>query len=237
MFNMKKSVVVAGLSLVFFSVQANASHVVYSPIVEYGETEVELMVDVVKDDDPLVDNTKVYYLEFARGMTDRWTTELLVEFVQPDGEGNKAEAVEWENVYQLTEHGAGPLDYGLLFELEKAMEDGSPDEVAAGILIQRENGDWLALLNLMAEKEFGDNSESGAEGFGAFKLAWRKYETATPELEYYSSEYERTLGTLVSGRWKTGAKNKIGYTLGVMWGLDDNTPDYIVRSMIEFEFY
>ena len=234
---MKKSVVASVLSLGFFCTQANAGHNVYSPIVEYGETEIELMVDVVKDDDPLVDNTKVYYLEFARGVTDRWATELLVEFVQPDGEANKAEAVEWENVYQLTEHGAGPFDYGLFFELEKAMEDGEPDEVVAGFLIQKENGDWLGLLNLMAEKEFGDNSESGAEGFGSFKLAWRKYETATPELEYYSSEYESTLGTLVSGHVKTGAKNKVGYKFGVMWGLDDNTPDYIVRSMIELELY
>jgi len=234
---MKDNVIIAGLSLVLFCAQANAGHVVYSPIVEYGESEIELMVDVVKDDNPLVDNTKVYYLEFARGVTDRWATELLVEFVQPDGEGNKAETLEWENVYQLTEHGAGPLDYGLFFELEKALQDGNPDEVVAGFLIQKENGDWLGLLNLMAEKEFGDNSETGVEGFGSMQVAWRKYENATPELEYYSSEYESTLGTLVSGHWKTGAKNKMGYKLGVMWGLDDNTPDYIVRSMIEFEFY
>lgn len=214
---------------------ANATHVVYSPIVEYGETEIELMADVVNDSDSEADGNQTYYLEFSRGFTRNWASELLVEFEHPDGEGTKAEALEWENVIQLSEQGAQFIDYGLFFEVEKALEDGSPDELVVGILLEQEFGHWVARYNLFAEKEVGENHESGLEGKGSLQVAWRKYQMAMPALEYYSSEYENSLGTLVNGKWKAG-KNKFGYSVGILWGLDDDTPDQTLRTKVEFEF-
>lgn len=223
------------ISTAIASPLANATHVVYSPIVEYGETEVELMADFANDNSDELDGTQTYYLELSHGFTRNWTSELLTEYERPKGGHADAKTLEWENIIQLSEQGAQFVDYGLFFELEKSLDAGSPDELVFGFLLEKEFGDWVTRANFFAEKEFGDNHESGVEGLGSLQVAWRKYELATPALEYYGSEYENSLGTMLNGKWRIG-RNKLGYSIGVLWGLDDKTPDQTLRTKIEFEF-
>jgi len=214
---------------------AQAAHVVYSPIVEPGEVEVEVMSDYINDSDHEEDGVRVDRLEVAYGAGQRWMTELLVEYETPDGEATFGEAVEWENVFQMSEQGEYSFDWGLFFELEKALEDDHPDEVIGGFLIQKEFGDLVSIANILFEREFGDNAEGELEGLFSGQLRWRMNKKLEPTLEIYSSEYSNTLGTLINGK-VPAAGGKFGYSLGVLWGLDDDTPDQTLRAGIELEF-
>mgnify|MGYP005749957643 CR=1 FL=1 len=232
--SIRPSHLVSAVLLFAWAATGHTAHVVYSPIVEGGETEIEAMVDYVSDSSSPDDGTRIYYFEVAHGVNDRWMTELLIEYVDTDNSSMEAEAIEWENVFQLTEQGQYFADFGLFFELEKSLEKNSPDEIVAGLLIEKEFGEFTGLLNLLAEKEFGDNAESAVEGFGSGQLRWRCHPKFEPTLEVYSSEYNTRVGTLVNGKLAAGS-NKFGYSLGMLWGADSDTPNTL-RGMIEYEF-
>ena len=215
---------------------AHASHEIYSPIVEQGETELEFTADYVKDSSHPDDGEQAYYLEAAYGVNARWRTALLVESEKAPGDSLETEAVEWENVIQLSEQGQYFLDYGLYLEAAHALEDGAPDELAAGLLLQKDLGQFTAIANLIAEKQVGDNAEDDIEGAYSGQLRWRLNPKAEPTLEYYSDDDHKRLGTLVSGTFRQHHSNtRFGYRLGVLWGLNDDTADTL-RAGIEYEF-
>ncbi len=213
---------------------SHAAHVVYSPIVEGGETEIEVMMDYVSDSSSPDNGTQIFYFEVAHGVHDRWMTELLIEYVDTNSSSMQASAVEWENVFQLTEQGQYFADFGLFLEFERSLQNNTADEIVAGLLVEKEFGKLTGVLNLLAEKEYGENAESAVEGFGSAQLRWRYAPTLEPTLEVYSSEYNTRIGTLINGKLAAG-HNKFGYSLGMLWGADNDTPDTF-RAMIEYEF-
>lgn len=230
----RASSTIPAILLLALTSTSQAAHVVYSPIVEGGETEIEVMMDYISDSSSPDDGTQIYYFEVAHGVNDRWMTELLIEYVDPNNGSMQAEAVEWENIFQLTEQGQYFADFGLFLELERSLENNSPDEIVAGLLVEKEFGKLTGVVNILAEKEFGENAESAVEGFGSAQLRWRYAPKLEPTLEAYVSEYNTRIGTLINGKLAAG-ENKFGYSLGVLWGADQDTAD-TVRAMIEYEF-
>ena len=224
-----------GACLFAVAMPALASHEVYSPIVEQGEKELELTTDYVTDSSSDDNHEVTHYLEAGYGIGPRWGSELLVEFEKPRGEGTDAESVEWENVFQLSEQGEHFVDYGLFLELAKALEDESPDEVAGGLLLQKEFGSVVSIINLIAAKQVGDNAEDELEGEYSGQLRWRLDPRLEPTLEVYNKEEGTKVGTLLHGKFHLEKRSKLGYSIGMMWGADNDTPNTL-RGSIEYEF-
>jgi len=209
---------------------------VYSPLVELGETEIEMRGLVVDDNDATRDGAQKSKFGIGFGFTERVFIEGYLEFEKPANGGYKLEAYELEAKFQFSEQGQYFVDWGLLTEIEKVrgMDEW---EFKIGPLLQKPMGNWMATVNLLGETKFG----SAVTGSGDWELLGRaqmrylsspKFE---PGLEYYGDDGTQALGPAVFGRIKL-AKSKILWQAGWMFGLDSKTADNTIRWQFEWEF-
>lgn len=237
----------AALAVVLFSAvgfgllhsgQVSASHVIYSPIVDFGETEIEFRGHYDFDGDDSKDGAQKYKLDIGRGFTPRWFTEIVLEYERSaEGQGELA-AVEWENIIQLTEQGQFAADWGLLVEYAHELEDGHADKIEFGPLVQMEFGRQLWTSNLILEKEIGGDAESGVEWEFATRLQRRISPAFEPAVELYLSEDKLQIGPALLGQIRMGEGPSVfAWQVGVLAGLTNDTPDLTVRFLIEAEFY
>jgi high-affinity iron transporter len=226
---------VAGLGLLH-SEQASASHKIYSPIVDFGETEIEFRGHYNFDDDNEVDGSGKYKLDFGRGFTPHWFAEVVLEYEQEASGGGVLEAVEWENVIQLTEQGEYAVDWGVLAEYSHALEDGHADKFEFGPLAQTEFGRLLWISNLILEVPL--SGDDGVEWEFASRLQRRISPAFEPGLELYWSEDELQIGPALLGETRTGSGLTVfSWQAGILAGLTNDTPDLAVRFLVELEFY
>jgi len=229
----------AGLGLLHSS-QASASHKIYSPIVDFGETELEFRGHYNFDDEANgndgVDGSQKYKLDFGRGVTPRWFTEVVLEYEHAPGEGGVLAAVEWENVIQLTEQGEYAFDWGVLLEYSHALEDDAADKFEFGPLVQTEFGRQVWTGNLILEVPL--SGDEGVEWEFATRLQRRISPAFEPAVELYWSEDELQIGPALLGKTRVGAGPTIfAWQAGVLAGLTHSTPDVAVRFLVELAWY
>jgi high-affinity iron transporter len=217
---------------------ASASHKIYSPFVDFGETEVELRGHYNFDGDAAEDGSGKYKLDIGHGFTPHWFTEVVFEYEVPgQGEG-ELEAVEWENVFQLTEQGQHAVDWGLLAEYSFALENGNADKIELGPLMQMEFGRQVWTNNVLLAREIGSDAEDGVEWEFATRLLWRISPAFEPALELYAEKDELQIGPSVLGRTHMGnGPNIFAWEAGILAGLTHDTPDLTLRILLEAEFY
>lgn len=132
---------------------AGPADYVYTPIVEYGEKEIDFKYGTAKQKDGTI--KEVSSLGLGYGVSETWFTEIYLKRENAGGAG--LTLVEWENKFQLTETGKYPLDAGLIVEFEAPINNGTePYEFKFGPLFQSEiskvqfNGNllWLSLIHI-----------------------------------------------------------------------------------------
>ena len=225
----------AGLGLLHSS-QASASHKIYSPIVDFGETEFEFRGHYNFDDDDKVDGSGTYKFDVGHGFTPHWFTEAVLEYEQSGQEGGKLEAVEWENIIQLTEQGEHAFDWGVLLEYSHALEDAAADKFEFGPLVQTEFGRQVWVSNLILAAPLSGNK--GVEWEFATRLQRRISPAFEPGVELYWSESELQIGPALLGRTRMGkGPSRFAWQAGILAGLTHSTPDLAVRFLVEAEFY
>ena len=218
---------------VCFSSTATAYSLIYSPIVEYGETEVELYMQHVSDDNPLIDGEQQYVIEFGKGITPKLFLEAKVEIEKKVNGDRETEAIAIEGVYQLTEQGEYSWDVGLLAEVEYSLVTDDLKEIEFGPILATELGSNMTFTtNLIAEYE---KLEKKFEASVNAQLKWRLGKSFEPAIEIYADEYSKKMGPVVMGKFKTDSA-KIGYELGWLFGMDDVTADNTLKFMLEYEF-
>ncbi|MSQ98227.1 MAG: hypothetical protein EXR85_02860 [Xanthomonadales bacterium] len=229
----------AGLGLLHSS-QASASHKIYSPIVDFGETEFEFRGHYNFDDDANdndgVDGSGTYKFDVGHGFTPHWFTEAVLEYEQSGQEGGKLEAVEWENIIQLTEQGEYAFDWGVLLEYSHALEDDAADKFEFGPLVQTEFGRQVWTSNLILAAPLSGNE--GVEWEFATRLQRRISPAFEPGVELYWSENELQIGPALLGQTRMGkGPSRFAWQAGILAGLTHSTPDLAVRFLVEAEFY
>ncbi len=229
------AIVAAGL---LYSGQLSASHIIYSPIVDYGETEVEFRGHDDFDNDDAKDGAAKYKFDFGRGVKPRWFTEIVLEYEDPAQGSGELTEVAWENIVQLTEQGQYAADWGLLLEYAHALEDAEKDKLEFGPLVQMELGRQLWTSNLVFEKEIGNNSSNEFEWEFATRLQRRISPVFEPALELYTNEDELQIGPALLGKTRFGERHTgFAWEAAVLAGLTHDTPDLTVRLLLEAEFY
>jgi hypothetical protein len=224
-------------------VQAGPADKVYTPQVEQGEFEVEFRGGWQDEDEGY---ERAFVVDFGYGVTQNWFTELVVEYEGVSGQGGEVEALEWENIFALTEQGKYWADVGLFAEYEYTREDGTPDEIKIGPMFQKDIGRTQANLNLLFERQVGPNHgdeteldytwqvkwrgnplhEFGLQGFGGFGA-----------LDDLGEETSHKLGPALFGVNRLASGNKLGYDVAVLFGTTDETPDTTLRFELEYEIY
>jgi FTR1 family protein len=221
-----------------------AHHKVYSPIVEVGEAEIEFRGHYDSDSNNAIEGGQSYKLTFGYGFTDRWFSELIVQY-GVDGTGSSSiSAYELENIFQFTEQGEYWADWGLL--LEYVAEVGGPDKIEFGPLMAHEFGNVLLNANLVFEREIGSGASSDIEMEYQWDLRWRGNPAFEPGLQMYGK-----FGAIDDISWD-GNRQHIGpaffgmvnhdnghwrYDASLLFGITGASNDATIRFNVEYEWY
>lgn len=223
------------LLLVPAAASAQAINKVFSPVVEWGETELELRGFFTQDADPARDGLQVNKFDIAHGVTQWWFTELEFVFVKLPGESQELEAIASENVFQLSEQGEYFADFGLFFEYEREV-DAKVHEIVLGPIIQKQFGPWLGTANFFFERQFGrEATERKIEMKAAGQFKYRLNEGFEPGFEYYGYEEDQNFGPAAFGTVKFD-RSKLKWQAAWLFGLTDTAADHSIRWMLEYEF-
>jgi hypothetical protein len=225
----------AGLCALAFA-DGSAIDKVYHPYVDPLEWELEWRV-VHADQDPVSgkNNRQLHRLALGRAVFDTVFAELYLLGARTAQDDMNLQAYEVEIMWQLTEQGEYSLDYGLLFELEKVHGDDRW-EYATTLLLEREMGRFSATANLGLGYEWGGYTDDEIETTLALQARYRYSARLEPALELYLGEDTRGLGPVLMGRERLGPARALRWEFGIVFGLEQATPDYTVRGLLEYEF-
>lgn len=224
--------------------QAGPSDYVHTPIVEYGEHEIELKGGRARLGDGSGD---AYAVSYGQGVTPWWFTEGYVKFEGATGQPTKAEAVEWENVFQLTETGKYAADAALLLEIERPRDHAEGYELTYGPVLQTEsgrvqwNGNLLFRRHVRATEPFETAMlyewqvkyrwlpafEPGLQGFGEMG----RWDHWSP-----SGEQSHVLGPALFGKVGLGGHHALRYDAAVLCAVSAAAPDRTLRFRVEYEY-
>jgi len=228
----------AGMTLL----AANSAHAdgavidkVYSPYVNALEREIEYRLILQQDDTDALDQTQIHRLGFGLSWSDRWFSELYLIGKKTSAENLSVNGYEFETKWQLTEQGEYWADWGLLFEIE-TVRGGDAWEYATTLLIEKEWGRWVTTTNLALIYEWGDDTDDELETAAALQERYRLARGFEPALEFYAGQDTLALGPVAVGDIRAGGKRKLHWELGVIFGLNSDSPDRTLRGLLEFEF-
>lgn len=210
---------------------------VYDPYVQPLEKEIEYRALGFKYSDPDA-SLQRHKLGLGYSPIEAWFVEA---YLIGEGESSGSldlEAVEVEAKFQMTEQGEYDSDWGLIFEIEHELD---PDfwEIATGILVTKDSGQFTHTGNFKLAIEWGNDIESDVELEAVFQSRFRWSRYFEPGVEYFIDDNERSLGLIIQGNVRSfGAqRNKLFWNLGWFAGLNDETPDQSLRIMFEFEYF
>jgi len=247
-FSKKKlgSMALAAICVSLLPMQAAlASHKIYSPTVEQGEIELELRGHTTSDSDPTKDGLGKYKLEAGYGVSASWFTSLFAEYQSAPGVAANQTALSWENIFQLTEPGQYWVDVGAYLEYEHAMEAGVNDKLEGKLLLEKTSGRYVNTANIVLAHEVGAGASTATE----FELAWRTRYLLDPHfepsIEFYgsygelgvtpSTAQDHRIGPVISGKFTTSPRHKLGYELGYLVGVSDAAPSGTLKFLLEYE--
>jgi len=216
--------------------EAGPADKVYRPAVEFGETEVELRGGYIKDEDPAANTAQAYVLDVGHGVTTWWFTEAVLEMEKNPDDEFEVEELEWENIFQLSEPGEYFLDYGLFVEFKMPLENGLPYAVEAGPMFQNEIGRLVNNLNLLAEREFGDNALKETEIGYRLQSRYRSGTAVEFGVQGFGEEDAHLLGPALFGHARLGEGYKFKWDAAALAGLTNDAEDFRFRWQFEFEF-
>jgi hypothetical protein len=207
---------------------------IYDPYVEELEREIEYRVIVQNDASETLDDLQIHQLAVGASWSDRWSSELYVIGARTNVDSLSVEAYELETKWQLTEQGEYWADWGLLFEIETERSTDA-SELSTTLLVAREWGRWVTTANVGLIYEWGgavSEWEAALSLQGRYRLT-RGFE---PALEFYSGQDTLALGPVFVGDIRAGGRKKLRWEVGVIFGLDGDSPDRTFRGLLELEF-
>jgi hypothetical protein len=222
--------------------QAGPADKVYLPTVDQGEVELELRGGYQWWRNHDENRARQAVFDVGYGFTSWWASELALGVTGQPGTSARLDAIEWENIFALTEQGKYWADLGLFVELEHDRAEGR-NAIAIGPLLQKEFGRFQVNGNLFFERQLGAHAEPGAEIEYRWQAKWRGNSRFEPGLQAFGTlgrtndfghATEHKIGPAFFGRVPLGG-HKLKYDAGVLFGVNSNTPDTTVRFTLEYE--
>lgn len=232
---------------------AGPSEVIYTPIVDYREWELELKCGV-QDWGNRDDGEQSCKFALGYGVAPRWGSELEVEYSRTPGEVGHVEEYEFENIFQITEHGEHWLDAGIFTEIEHNRLDNL-DAFTIGPMFQRETEHTQTNLNVYYRRRLSalptDGDDEGADDGSRNDIAWQaqwKYNLHPefqPGVQVFGSlgdpahlhSQELTAGPAFFGVTSLGNGKSLRYNAALLGGFTRDSPDTTLRFQLEYEFH
>lgn len=225
--------------ILFLPVSSQAAKYVYSPYVSAGEIELESKTEYHIDDDNDVDGSWEESIGVGYGVTDYMAVEAYVEFEDEPGEDITTNALEFEARFQFSERGQYFVDSGLLLEYKYSLSGGA-DKIEAKGLLAKEIGQTQNLVNLVVEKEIGEDAQDHEEYGFLLSSKYMYSSNFDPGIEYYADfgdlteDYDGQKHRI--GPVAYGKIGEVGYDAGVLFGISNAAPDATVKLNLEYEF-
>ena len=219
---------------------------VYSPIVERGERQLEIIGNITLDHENDLNNFQHHELEFEYGVTDFWATSITASLIKPATESIKYDILGWENTLQLTKENKYWLDFGFHGEIELNDESDEAHNLEARFLFRKVIGQSEHILNLNFEQAFGKAANEGLELEHVWRTKIRLNEHTSIGFEAFGtigeikevtalSTQDHRLGPAVYHTFDWGG---IEIELHLIWlfGLTASSPAHIPHWQIEIGF-
>jgi hypothetical protein len=245
---MKK--LLAALAGLFCSapVFANPADYVYTPIVEYGEREIDTKFGYASALDG--NNDLGGSIGFGYGAKEYWFTEVYLKRQREGGDGSTL--AEWENKFQFTETGKYPVDAGFITEVEAPINGSAPWELRVGPLFQSEFGKLQLNGNLLFERNYGSTDRQSMPFSTVFSYQWQAKYRWRPVLEFglqglgspgvwndwsKADAQDHRIGPAAFGVFRLGNhRQAIRYNAAWLIGASQAAPNHIFRMQVEYEF-
>lgn len=226
---------------------ARADFTVHMPLVVKGEREVEAAYTRTRDPSAPLDNQQVYNLAVGYGATSWWLTELEGEWEKSPKEDAQMSELAWENTFQLTEPGEYWLNLGAFAEYAWPQHSAERPDVKLGPILQLQYETSLHTVNLFFERQVGPRAETAVEFTYAWQSRFRLTQSLDAGFEIFGApgeagkplpakEQDVRAGPVLYGQFKPGARTKVQYELGYLFGATDATPDGTWKVNVELEF-
>jgi hypothetical protein len=242
-----KTIRVVGLALVFTSsfVNAEPNDYIRTPIVEYGEREIDYKFGKQKNRDGSSDFA--HSLGYGFTPTAWWFTEFYAKYAKPASERTSFDAWEWENRFQLTEAGQYPIDLGFLLEVERPKNRSEGYQITYGPMFQTEWGRTQGNFNIFIQKNIRATESFDTELHYQVQLKYRAYQYFEWGMQGFgnvgqwnnwkkSTEREFKVGPAIFGKVKVGVHEAISWNAALLKGTSNATPTTTFRLQTEYEF-
>ncbi|GEA01358.1 hypothetical protein KUL17_02550 [Alteromonas sp. KUL17] len=205
---------------------------VYHPYVLPFEREFEWRLTSRQNDDG---NVLMQRFSFGHALSEFMILETYLVGARDENEDFGLESYEVELRWMMTEQGRYWADWATLFELEK--QHNSDDwEVKAGILTEKEFGQFSLTTNVSLVYEWGQTVENEWESEFKAKYRYRWIPEVQPGLEVYVAEDFIGVGPAFMGIKRFDRQKQLKWELGFIAGLNGDSKDHTLRMSLEYEF-
>lgn len=234
-------------SIFYNHVFAGPADYIYTPMVEFGEREIDIKFGQAAPLDGT--RTQVTSIGFGYGARENWFTEIYLKHERNGSEN--ATLAEWENRFQFADTGQYPVDMGLVTELEIPVNGAAPKEIKLGPLFQTEFGKLQLNGNVLFERAFGQADENGAPFSTNLNYQWQAKYRWQPVLEIgiqgfgglgkwndwsQQNKQANNIGPAFFGKLKLTARQAIKYNAAWLIGTNNNAPNHTFRAQLEYEY-
>ncbi len=228
------------LSFLFpFYVSADGSLIdkIYHPYVQPQEKEFEIRGGIQTDDENNPnDGVDTYRFAYGQSLNEHWFAEFYLIGNKSPNDSFNIDFLELELLWQITEQGEYAADWGMLFELERSIDDDIT-EISTALLVERQWGKWVGTANLHLIFEWGDDIQNETETGLALQTRYRYSRSLEPAIELYMGEGSYGIGPVLLGNIRLSGRKQLRWETGVIAGLKDDTSDATFKFLIELEFY
>ena len=205
---------------------------VYHPYVLPFEREFEWRLTSRQNDDG---NVLMQRFSFGHALSEFMILETYLVGARDENEDFGLESYEVELRWMMTELGRYWADWATLFELEK--QHNTDDwEVKAGILTEKEFGQFSLTTNISLVYEWGQTVENEWESEFKAKFRYRWIPEVQPGLEVYVAEDFIGVGPAFMGIKRFDRQKQLKWELGFIAGLNGDSKDHTLRMSLEYEF-
>jgi len=205
---------------------------VYHPYVLPFEREFEWRLTSRQNDDG---NVLMQRFSFGHALSEFMILETYLVGARDENEDFGLESYEVELRWMITEQGRYWADWATLFELEK--QHNTDDwEVKAGILTEKEFGQFSLTTNVSLVYEWGQTVENEWESEFKAKFRYRWIPEVQPGLEVYVAEDFIGVGPAFMGIKRFDRQKQLKWELGFIAGLNGDSKDHTLRMSLEYEF-
>ncbi len=200
---------------------------VYHPYVLPFEREFEWRLTSRQNDDG---NVLMQRFSFGHALSEFMILETYLVGARDENEDFGLESYEVELRWMMTEQGRYWADWATLFELEK--QHNTDDwEVKAGILTEKEFGQFSLTTNVSLVYEWGQTVENEWESEFKAKFRYRWIPEVQPGLEVYVAEDFIGVGPAFMGIKRFDRQKQLKWELGFIAGLNGDSKDHTLRIL------